>query len=361
MNVLILFESKVFTLNIMRCLADAGVRCYVFSPRQAWDVRLSKYCCDYVKCGGASYKTCLPELIEKINHYCIRHKISCIIPGDYQTTLFLAKVSGQLKVKTTAVAEPQMLETLSNKWTFAQLLKANSLPQPQTFLAENFEQYEAIPLPFPRVVKPLEGGGRWIMGRNNPGSYVKRDRAEYLACAQDGKAFPLLVQEFIPGTDVGLNIFAVQGKLIAWTMQEFVGGDRLKFFRSPELLKLGERLVALINFQGVANIDLRIDQRDGVFKFIECNPRFWGSLRASKWSGVNFPVLTLNTALGQDVSALIQHQDIEYAFPSRVLLKLSKGNLAALKGLPEATLKDLGQILADPLSCLYSIFNRNRV
>ncbi len=356
MNVLIIFENETLPLNIMRCLADAGVTCHLFGAGTSQEIQLSKYCRNYVKCDGNAINTGSPELVEELNRYCLEHKISCIIPGDYQATVFLSKISCRLKARITPIAETATLEMLSNKWTFAQILKTNDLPMPQTFLAENLEQFEAVPLAYPRVVKPLTGGGRWIAGRDHPGSYVKHTREEYLACVKDG--FPVLVQEFIPGVDVGLNIFAVKGAIRAWTMQEFVNSDRLKFFQSPELLKLGERLITHTNFQGVCNIDLRIDQRDGAFKFIECNPRFWGSLRASKWNGVNFPLIALNAALGENVDGQIQHKNIEYVFPSKVLLKLFTGDLGALKSLPEATNKDLGQIVSDPLSCLHSILNR---
>jgi predicted ATP-grasp superfamily ATP-dependent carboligase len=357
MNVLIIFQNKSLPLNIMRCLADAGVKCFVFGCGTAQEIKLSKYCRDYVKCEPAGIRQGSPELVDQINRYCAQKNIVCVIPGDYPTTVFLSKVSGLLNVKTTPVAQTETLEILSNKWTFARLLQTHDLPMPQTFLAEDLQQYEAIPLPFPRAVKPLEGGGRWIAGRDTPGSYIKKDREEYMACAKDG--FPLLVQEFIPGTDVGLNIFAVQGKLIAWTMQEFVdGGNRLKFFKSEEMLKLGEQLAAATNFQGLANIDLRLDSRDGRYTFIECNPRFWGSLRASRWYGVNFPVLAVSTALGKDTGPKIQPQNIDYVFPSKVLRKLFKGQFSALKGLPQATRKDLCQIIGDPLSCLYSVFHR---
>ena len=357
MRVLILFEQKWHVLSIMRCLADVGVKCHAFGVGKCWDIQLSKYCHGYMGCPQKSYWRCSPEFIQKINEYCFKQKIDCLVPGDYASTLFLSKVRDRLnpEVKFVAVANTETLEILNHKWKFSQLLKTHNIPQPQTFLVENVEQLKSIPLSLPCAVKPLVGGGRWTGGRF-PGSYIKKNQDEYLASAQQG--FPLLVQEFISGSDVGLNIFAEQGRILAWTMQEFVGNERLRFFQSSQLLELGERIVSAVNFQGLANIDLRLDQRDGKYKVIECNPRFWGSLRASKWTGVNFPVLAVNAALGKDVSGQIRHKDIEYVFPSRVLAKLFRGNVSALRGLPEATRRDLGQIISDPLSCLYSVFER---
>lgn len=357
MNILILFEQKWHAPNIMRCLADADIKCHVFGVGKCRDIQLSKYCGEYVECPEKSFWKCQPELIEHIKRYYFERKIDCIIPGDYAATLFLSKIRDHLNhgIKTVVVADSGTLEMLNHKWKFSQFLKTHNIPQPQTFLAENLEQFKSIPVSMPCAVKSLEGGGRWTGGRI-PGSYIKRNREEYLSTSQQG--FPLLVQEFIPGVDVGLNVFAKQGRVMAWTMQEFVGNDRLRFFQAPQLLELGERIVSAAHFQGLANIDLRLDQRDGKYKVIECNPRFWGSLRASKWNGTNFPVLALNAALGKDVSGQIKHKNIEYVFPSRVLAKLFKGNVFALKGVPEATRKDICQIICDPFSCLYSVFDR---
>lgn len=356
MNVLILFTNRNFALNIMRCLADKGIRCHLFGPSGAWEVQLSKYCCGFMACPGKSFAECSPGLIETINQYCSRQNISCIIPAEVITTVFLSQVRERLlpQIKTVAVSEVDTLKVLDNKWEFACLLKKHGLPQPQIFLAENMEQFEAITLPFPRVVKPLSGGGRWAAG-GDIGTYVRKNMTDYLTSAQDGKAFPLIVQEFIPGVDIGLNIFAMRGRIVAWTMQKLVKDGLLEFFHSSQLLELGDRLVSEIKFEGLANLDLRIDERDNSLKFIECNPRCWGSLRASMWNGVNFPLIAVNAALGQDASK-IASQNIVYVQPSRVLGRLFKGDITALKGLPETTRKDICQIVSDPLSCLYSIY-----
>ena len=354
MNVLILFEIGPLGLNIMRCLADTGIRCYAFSTCKAWDVRFSKYCKEYVECLDGSFRSCSPELTEQINRYCIRRKIDCLIPADYGSALYLSKISSSLipQVKMIPLAKTETLERLNSKWEFSLLLKELGISQPQTHLVENLEQLHSMPVTIPCVVKPLKGSGRWT-GSKIPGSYVKKDHAEYLASAQQG--FPLLVQEFIPGMDFCINLLAVQGKITVSSLQKCVDENRRQFIKSSELLELAQRIVAHTNYQGVAGIDVRMDQRDGSFKFLECNPRFWGSLRAAKWNGVNFPLEALNASMGTKMKEKILSKDCEYVSPFTVLTRLLKGDLPSLKNLPETTYRDLWQIITDPLSCFISI------
>lgn len=362
MNVLLLSKSKNHALNILRCLAGTGVNIHVLGFGEAEEVRLSKHCCEYVRCDTPTHKNFSPQLIETINRYCLRKNISCVMPTDYDATLFLSKAQGSFAehVRTICLSTPQTLQALNNKWRFTQLLGELHLPHPRSFVVKNIHELALINLPFPRVVKPLRGGGRWNARSIVPGSYIKETEADYLASGSDEKEFPLLVQEFIQGIDACLSVFAVQGRIVASSMQKSIGSDRLQFFESAELFDLGERLIARTNFQGPVNFDLRIDQRDGSFKFIECNPRFWGSLRASRWNGINFPMIAVNLALNKDILQYNQPKNVEYVFPSIALRRLSEGDLTVLWGLPESTRRDLCQIAGDPVSCLYSLLHRRR-
>jgi predicted ATP-grasp superfamily ATP-dependent carboligase len=358
MNVLILFTNDGLALNVIRCLAPLGINCYMLGQGEIVSVRLSKHC-----------RECLPfkfnrenpttESIDAINEYCRKKGISCILPVDVEVVVFLTKIKDRLTngVKTIPLAPADLLEKLDDKWEFAQLLQKSQLPAPRTFLVNNLDELKAIDLPFPRVVKPVRGRGRWITG-GDPGEYIKKDMNAYLASGQDTRVFPLLVQEFIPGWDVDLSVLAVNGKIVIHTIKKFVTSERIDLVDSPVLVELGRRLVADIQFNGIADFDLRLDERDGSFKFLECNPRFWGSLRASMWDGMNFPETAINLGVGKPVKQGQGPRGTTYVLPSKVLSRLFKGDFGALKGLPDSTKKDIWQIVGDPLTCIYTTLHR---
>jgi predicted ATP-grasp superfamily ATP-dependent carboligase len=357
MKILILFTNDGLALNVIRCLAPLGIECYMFGEGEIVSVRLSKHC-----------RECLPfkfnrqnptqESIDAINAYCKDKGIECILPVDVDVIVFLTKIKDRLAngVKTIPLADADLLETLDDKWEFTKLLQKLQLPVPRTFCANNLEELKAIDIAFPCALKPVRGRGRWLTG-GNAADYIMKDREAFLAAGRDPKVFPLLIQEFIPGDDVGLSILASGGKVIAHTIKKWVSSDRIELIDSPALVELGQKMVTATGFEGIADFDLRIDKRDGIFKFFECNPRFWGSLRASFWDGLNFPEMAINAGMGKPVKAAAS-RGISFVLPSKILPRLFKADLGALNGLPDSTRKDLWQLISDPVSCLYSAINR---
>lgn len=65
---------------------------------------------------------------------------------------------------------------------------------------------------------------------------------------------------------------------------------------NPVALDFSERLLNNLNWNGVAMVEFKIDDRDKRPKLMEINGRFWGSLQLSINSGVDFPeLLVLST------------------------------------------------------------------
>ena len=58
-----------------------------------------------------------------------------------------------------------------------------------------------------------------------------------------------------------------------------------------DLVDICENLVKSLGLFGVADIDFLIDKRDGKPRFMEINPRFWGSCQGAIIAGVDFPFL----------------------------------------------------------------------
>ena len=72
-------------------------------------------------------------------------------------------------------------------------------------------------------------------------------------------------------------------------------------FYDDELRELGLRLLRALEWDGVAMVEFKRDQRDGLYKLMEINPKFWGSLDLALAAGIEFPWLAVETALGRDI------------------------------------------------------------
>lgn len=176
----------------------------------------------------------------------------------------------------------------------------------------NLEVYIAE-LAFPLVVKPRKSNGsRGIVVVNKREDFVK----EYLKVHQ---SFPFpLIQEYIcpgPRFDVCL-LFNNESQLKASFVQEELRHFPLdrgpstvqKSVWRPDLVELAAGLLKDLNWQGIAEVEFMYDEKDGKFKFMEINPRFWNSLHLSILSGVNFPWLLYQLIMDGDVPEVSKYE-----------------------------------------------------
>jgi biotin carboxylase len=71
---------------------------------------------------------------------------------------------------------------------------------------------------------------------------------------------------------------------------------------------LGIKLLKALNWYGVAMVEFKMDPRDGKLKFLEINPRFWGSLPLAIASGVDFPYLLYRMAMDGDIEPVLKYK-----------------------------------------------------
>ena len=108
-----------------------------------------------------------------------------------------------------------------------------------------------------------------------------------------------IVQERIIGPEYGFFALFNEGKMRASFQhqriisQDYRGGASVlrKSVYSKELEDLGTRLLQSMKWHGPAMVEFKLDVRDGKFKLMEINPRFWRSLNLAVEAGVNFPYL----------------------------------------------------------------------
>jgi predicted ATP-grasp superfamily ATP-dependent carboligase len=78
----------------------------------------------------------------------------------------------------------------------------------------------------------------------------------------------------------------------------------VEFYEDPNVLQSVARLAKALSWNGVANIDLRVEEPDGSLDILEVNPRFWRTLMGSLAAGVNFPYLACLHGMGESVKQL---------------------------------------------------------
>ncbi|GAA4897463.1 ATP-grasp domain-containing protein [Flaviramulus aquimarinus] len=212
---------------------------------------------------------------------------------------------------------------------------------------------------FPVIIKPVEGfgGGRGMQ------KFETRQSVEDFFLMNTFN-YDYLIEEYIEGYDLGVNVLCEKGTILAYTMQKgnlfhdqpFKPQIGLDFLYEPELYIEVKKLVKSLNWSGVANIDVRYDKNKKAYKILEINPRFWYTLDASLCAGVNFPYLYCLSSLGVNYN-IPNYKCISY-LNLNGLLKTFKGNkrfIFRIKYLFNNTI--LKFLLRDPLVLGYRIFN----
>jgi D-aspartate ligase len=213
---------------------------------------------------------------------------SVAIPTDDEAAILLAEHADELSEHILVPsAEPGLYRQLASKQQLFLLCRENDVPAPETALLscrEDLLAYAAqatFPLvlknadPWVRLSSPMVGGTRVI-----------HSESELQSIANSGhEHFRLLVQEYIPAEHAQdwfvhaycnansdcLALFTGL-KVRSWPLN---GGVTACGYAipNPVLSDLAERFFKAIGYQGIADLDLRFDQRDGRYKLVDFNPR----------------------------------------------------------------------------------------
>jgi biotin carboxylase len=236
--------------------------------------------------------------VDLLNDVQRRHGYDVILPVDYTVMLPLSVHADRLDpgIRLTPFLPEPKLRALNDKWHFSQLLLRLGIPQPETRLLEDSAGVDALDLDFPVIVKPTNRGG----GSGIRTLQTRQALAEHVAAlGQDLAAAPLLCQEWLPGRDLQVFVFATEGQLRAWSMCYMNHAGARAFVTDPEVLAHCERLVADTGYHGPGLIDVRHDPERERTAFLEINVRFPASTFYHYLAGVNYVELALLAGLGQ--------------------------------------------------------------
>lgn len=227
-----------------------------------------------------------------VNNYCNLHPGSILVAADCDGTRITNRVRGNLTALILPTPDTATLDCLDNKWTFYEFCVQHNLSVPATCSVPTKHALDfpaaAEKLGLPVVIKPVkEQGSKGVHIVNSVADYRRLvlEEPDYLHA-------PLIAQEYINGTDIGANLLAVDGHVKALAIQRRVPpqdeGAPIEFIDNAALFSSAVRLVQETGYSGVMNIDARIECGSGKVYLLESNPRFWRSLSASVWCGLNF-------------------------------------------------------------------------
>jgi predicted ATP-grasp superfamily ATP-dependent carboligase len=303
-KVLVTDGEQTQTLGAVRALGREGVHVIVGSTVQTALCFFSRHCAGRVIYANPAREE--ERFIEAIVRAAREKSIDVLLPIGYYANVAFSRHRDRLaRVARLAVPDYSAMVIASDKQRTMAYAQSLGVLTPRTYASAADVQS------FPIVVKAATGTGAV--------SYVN-SRVQLDSMDLTGA----VIQEYIPGSGFGFYGLFNRGDLRALFMhrrlREFpvTGGasTAAAAYYDETLKELGLRLMMGLKWHGVAMVEMKRDQRDGQYKLMEINPKFWGSLDLSIAAGVNFPYLACRMAAEGDVKPVLDYdRDVRFQWP----------------------------------------------
>lgn len=202
-----------------------------------------------------------------------------------------------------------------NKWNTYCLAQKLGIPIPRTWCPRTVEDIDGIDAEFPLAVKPSVKEDFFYATKAKAWRAKNRDelKAMFRRASSHIGSNEVLVQEIIPGDgscQFSSCVFMKNGAAIGsmeaqrWRQHPPEFGRAATFVQSIELPVVEEptlKFLRAINYYGLAEIEYKLDSRDGKYKLLDVNARTWGFHALGSPAGVDFSYLLYVDQVGDSV------------------------------------------------------------
>ena len=249
------------------------------------------------------------EFIENLLYLIKLFNFDCIIPLEESTIDILYQNQKEIENYTKlALPSKDSYNIANDKWEAIKIVKSLNIPVPDSYLANKDVDINILSKKhsFPLIIKPRKSSGsRGLRKVENAEDFIK-----HFSSIKEKYGIPI-IQDCLPqkGQGLGVACLVENGNTkVSFSykrLREYpVSGGPGTLNESTDDITIkayAENLMKELKWTGVAMIEFKIDERDNSPKFMEINPRFWGSLQLSILSGINFPYLLYLQTMGKDI------------------------------------------------------------
>jgi len=307
-HILILDADHKNTLAIVRHLGKTGKYSIDLTGHNKNSISFfSKYVSGKHLTGNPN--TSPGKYLEDIIHLLKRKKYLTVIPVSHISYKILSKYKKEVSEYThITIPDYKQVETASNKIETYALARNLKIPYPEIITLQNIDEIENIDTVFPCVIKaPFEAGKNLVEYANNKNELIAKYKK---LCKENdfGSTLPV-IQKYIQGEGAGFFAFYKEGKCVNYFMHQRIreypvtGGasTAAKSFYDESVMNYGKRILDSLNWNGVAMVEFKKDNKTGIFNLMEINAKFWGSLDLALEAGINFPEMLIDNALGNTI------------------------------------------------------------
>lgn len=375
------------SLGAVRTLGRVGVPVYAITEPGVTPTGASRYCA-----GRFVWRATLPDdpgqLVADLRD--VGRQIgrpSVIVPVDDQSAVLVAEYAAELsEYFLFPQMRPGLPRRLASKSGLYELCREHGVPTPTTLVPSSAAEVTAFAATatFPVVVKNAnvwDHGRRRTVGAPIPASssdtrvlYRPEDLLDL--ASPDGWERAVIIQDHIPAAqsedwfvhlycdaNSDCNLLFTGLKVRSWPPT--AGGTACGYSMSnPALAAMSEQFCKELGYIGIADLDWKLDLRDGQYKLLDFNPRFGNQFRLFETEAGIDVVRALHLDLtGRDVPRgqqvchrriVVGHVDIPARIAYRRLgQRATSAHPASLMKRPKGTSTECAWLAADdPLPVL---------
>jgi predicted ATP-grasp superfamily ATP-dependent carboligase len=236
--------------------------------------------------------------VEAIQRAVSEQWVDLVIPITDDTMLPLARERQSFGDSLLAIPSPESLALAADKHRTLARAEALGIRTPRTQLVRSADEALAAPLgEGPVVLKPRRSRVVSEAGIDQLEVRYARDRGDLgRAMSELEGRCDVLLQEYVAGTGVGVEVLAHEGRVLAAFAHRRLRelppqGGRSAFRESielvPSLFEPSRQLIGDLGFTGLAMVEWKAGS--GAPALMEVNGRVWGSLPLAVAAGMDFP------------------------------------------------------------------------
>lgn len=306
------------SLAALRALATSGAEVSVASDVPSSPPLRSRYCHSQVRCPDPLADWM--EFVSWIKEQVLTGRYDVVLPLSDYPTMALVEQRDELKGKMAVpVPSGQSCGIAHDKLKLIRLAADLGIDVPKTWCPESRDEVQQISrqVSFPCVLKLRKGAGGIGLSfpQSTAGLLDVYDRLDIQSDSVFASDRPL-IQEYIPGHIHDACLLFRRGEARAALSQKRLvmyprtGGVGIynETTDEPELIEKAKVLLRCLNWHGPAMVEFKRDDRDGKYRLMEINSRYWGTLDLAIQAGINFPWLACRMALDGDIDPVFTYK-----------------------------------------------------
>jgi predicted ATP-grasp superfamily ATP-dependent carboligase len=243
-----------------------------------------------------------------------------LIPVSYISFLLCSSHKESiLKYTHLTIAREESVRTASSKIATYRLAQQLEIPYPDFIEVDHIDDIGMIEISYPCVIKaPFEIGKTVVEYVNNKAELIEK-YATLCKTYHFRDKLPI-IQKYIQGDGAGFFAFYQHGICKSFfvhkRLREYpvTGGasTAAEGFYNSQVIEDGKKILDSLQWEGVAMVEFKKDNSTGLYNIMEINAKFWGSLDLALVSGVNFPQMMIDDALGKEIQVSENYKMVRF-------------------------------------------------